>query len=94
MKKLSILIVIILLSGCAVTTTVTTPDGRVYTVVSQRDALVDWQDNRNRLVVDNRGRESRFEQTLNALMSGGPDLIEDVLYYLSMEKYSESLAPR
>jgi len=74
MKKLSLIIILLFMTGCVVTTTYQTPDGLTYVVKSKSDALVTVKTESHEITVDNRGRPSAFELILPALLNKSPDV--------------------
>ncbi len=75
--RMIILIMLVLLSGCSLArtiTTVTTPKGEVYTVSSKSDAMVEFQGDGWKLIVDNRGRPGIIEQALGIMFMNLPDV--------------------
>lgn len=78
--RMIILIMLVLLSGCSLTrtiTTVTTPKGEIYTVSSKSDALVELHGDGWKLIVDNRGRPGMIEQALGIMFLSLPDISID-----------------
>jgi len=65
-----ILAVVVLLQGCAVKTTITDPEGRVFAVKSQRNAFVTFKQGGADISVDNRGRPGFIEQIIGAVAVG------------------------
>lgn len=65
---------ICLLTGCAVTTTITMPDGDVYVVQSKADALVEFSEGDKKVIVDNRGRPSFLEVFFSTLIMRSPEM--------------------
>lgn len=60
-------IMLILLAACTATTTIKDPDGRVYEIVSQKDAVVKASLNNGvSLTVDNRGERSTLGTIFDA----------------------------
>ena len=76
-KSIVCIFIIVLLSGCSlikVKTTIITPQGDIYTIISKSDALVELQEGENRVVVDNRGRPGMIEQALGIMFMNLPDV--------------------
>ncbi|MCK4240831.1 MAG: hypothetical protein KAX30_04350 [Candidatus Atribacteria bacterium] len=72
MKILLIIILALCLSGCSlmnVKTTITDPDGKVWTVVSKSDAHVQIKTKDVEISVNNKGRMSAFESVLGIAMT-------------------------
>lgn len=67
MIRTFLIITILLMVGCGFTTTIKDPDGRVYEIVSQKDALVHAKlANGVDLTIDNRGPKSSLQTILDA----------------------------
>ena len=73
MIRVALLCVSVLLSGCATTTTITTPDQQ-YVVECRDDALVTYEDGDLKVQVDNRGRPSFLETFFSTLIMKTPDV--------------------
>lgn len=73
-EKLLVLFMVLLMAGCAVTTTMTLPNGDIYTVVSKDDALVQWKDGEKEYLVDLRGRPGMIEKALTMMLMNLPDV--------------------
>lgn len=59
-------LVFLSLASCSATTTIKDPDGRVYEIVSQKDALVKADLNNGvSLIIDNRGSRSTIQTALD-----------------------------
>lgn len=58
------LIISILLMGCTSTTIITDRVGGVFTVESQKDAIVIFKDESVTVTVDNRGRPSTLDELI------------------------------
>ena len=74
------IIILLNLLGCSLykaTSTITTPNNDVYTVVSGSDAIVEFKKGDIVIVADNRGRPSFLETILSALVLRIPDTIGD-----------------
>ena len=72
MKLIPIIILALFLSGCSlmnVKTTITNPQGEVWTVESKSDALVQIKTKDVEITVDNRGKMSAFEAILGIVMT-------------------------
>ncbi len=79
MKLILLGLVMIALAGCAglgqVTTTVTLPNGEIFTVISKSDALVEFQQGDTKGKVDNRGKPGMIEQAIALLLMNMPDVV-------------------
>lgn len=75
--RITIIILVIFLSGCTwfeVKTTIITPKGDIYTIISKPDAMVELSEGDIRVVVDNRGRPGMVEQALGIMFMNLPDV--------------------
>ena len=68
MKKLILLL--LLLQGCSVKTTITDPDGRMYVVHSRKNAVVEYSEGNANIKIDNRGLHGFIEQIIGAVVVG------------------------
>ena len=66
------LISLLLLTSCAVTTTVTMPDGAVYEVKNKSDGVAAFTKGDISISVDNRGRPTVFESLTGAVLEKAP----------------------
>jgi hypothetical protein len=67
MRPLIIILLALLLAGCSFKTVIVEPDGREYTVLSQKDALVHAKlSNGVDLTVDNRGNGGIMSDIIKA----------------------------
>ena len=74
-KKIQLAIIIALsylMAGCAVTTTVTMPDGVTYEVKNKSDGVATFTRGDVSMSVDNRGRPTVFESMVGALIEKAP----------------------
>lgn len=58
------LILAVLLMGCSSTTVITDRQGQIFTVQSQKDAVVTFKDESVVVTVDNRGKASTFDELI------------------------------
>ena len=65
---LTIILITSIIAGCAVATTVTTPNSQ-YIVKSQTDAIVSYTDDNVQISVDNRGRTPIAETILTGTVA-------------------------
>ena len=63
MRKL-LIIGVLVLASCSSVTTVRDPEGREYVVESRNDALVSFEEGPVKVLVDNRGRPSTFDELI------------------------------
>lgn len=70
MLRIVIPMVAMTLAGCATESRVVLPNGDTYTVRSQHDAKVDFQQADIKISVDNRGRAGLIEQVVTAPIAG------------------------
>lgn len=67
--KWGLVILLVLMVGCAsVKTVVTNDDGITYTVYSKKDALVVLKQGNTELTVDNRGKMGIFENLMGIML--------------------------
>lgn len=67
--KILALLSMLILAGCSmVTSTVKTPTGDIYEIVSKQNALVEYNKGDIKFIVDNRGRPGLFERTLELML--------------------------
>ena len=69
MRYSTVFLIILLCAGCSVTTEVRSPDGNVYQVRSQSDAIVSYEDETVKIHVDNRGRTPIAETILTGTVA-------------------------
>lgn len=76
-KSIICCLILILVFGCSLIktkTTIITPKGDIYTIISKSDALVELQEGNTKVVVDNRGRPGMIEQALGIMFMNLPDV--------------------
>ncbi len=54
----------LMIVGCSRTTTITKPDGEVWTVEHSKDALVEYTKGDEKVTIDDRGRASLIEEII------------------------------
>ena len=64
MEKLTIIILILFLTGCATTTKIWLDDVEIAKIKSKSDAIVEVERDGTKIIVDNRGRPSLIEQII------------------------------
>lgn len=64
------LLLIILLCGCSVKTTITDPDGRMYVVNSRKNAIVDFKDDKVDIHINNQGLHGFISELVGAVVVG------------------------
>lgn len=74
MKLLSAIILCLFLTGCSVLSTnvktnIKDPEGKIWTIESKSDALVQIKKDGVEITVDNRGRMSAFEAIMGIVMT-------------------------
>ena len=62
------MIVLFFMAGCAITTTITSPQKEVWTIVSKKDALVKMEQDGVKIEVDNRGKLGIVESIFGVLI--------------------------
>lgn len=68
MIKWFLIVTIILTVGCSAKMTITDPDGRIWKIVSKKNALVKYKDPNVDITVDNRGKLGVVESVFGVLM--------------------------
>ena len=72
--KYFLILLIVIMFGCATKTQIIEPDGSIYTIKSKTDSLVvmkkgDWD-----ITVDNRGKPNIFESLLGWMLLKTPEI--------------------
>jgi len=70
--RIFIAVLLIFLTGCSTTSTVLLPSGEKYVVKCGRDTLLEYQDERVKLKVDNRGNPGLVDKALTTMMMSMP----------------------
>ncbi len=78
MRAFIIILMVVVMAGCAglgqTVSTMTMPNGDIYTVASKSDALVEFSQGDVKMTVDNRGRPSMLEKVISLLFLTLPDV--------------------
>jgi hypothetical protein len=69
-----LIIALLFLAGCSTTSTVYLPSGEKYIVRCGRDALVEYQDEKIKLKVDNRGNPGFIDKVITTMMLSSPKI--------------------
>lgn len=68
-KRIIIILFVFILVGCAsIRTTIENPQGEIFTIISKKDALVTYKQNKVEITVDNRGKLGLFENLLGIIV--------------------------
>ena len=65
-----IALLMILLQGCSVKTTITDPDGRMYVVNSRKNAIVNFKDDKVDIHINNQGIHGFISELVGAVVVG------------------------
>ena len=70
MRVVKMFLIVLLLSGCSVKTTITDPDGRMYVVNSRKNAVVEYSEGNAKIRIDNRGLHGFISELIGAVVVG------------------------